>query len=110
MLVDTKEARAVNAARFHNFGGDFRVVVAEDQGRDGNAIDDVTGDQTGHGACKADRAERLYEGDEDALVGDEHPKQHQRKNDLRAGETPLRQHITIHRPHQRRENRRVQGQ
>src|SRR4051794_10557989 len=51
---------------------------------------------------QTDRLEELHEWDQDALVWDEHPEQHEGEQQIGAAELPLGEHIAVHTAKQRR--------
>ncbi len=48
-------------------------------------------------AIEIDRSQELHQRDQDRLIGDEHPEQHQREQDVRPPKPPLGQHIAVER-------------
>ena len=85
---------------------DRRVVVAEDQRRDRDAVDDVREDESrdarrGSGC----RSKQLRERDHHGLVRDEQPEEEDREDEVRARELPLREHEAVQRAEDDRDHR-----
>jgi len=70
-----KNEGPVYAGRLHQLGGHGGIVIAKDQGGDGDAIHHVHQDQSRDGTVQVHRLQSLHQWDEDALVRDEHAKQ-----------------------------------
>ena len=66
--------RAVDLASLDELVGYLGVVVAEDEGGDGNPEHHVDEDQAPQAAVEVHRLKHANQGNKDALVGDEHPE------------------------------------
>src|SRR5207245_7325742 len=107
---DAQDTRAVHACSLQQLARHSRKVVAEDQGANRNAVNDVDQDQARYASVETNGAEELKERDQDALVRDEHAEQKQGEDGVGAAELPLRENIPVERAEQRRENRRRRAQ
>ena len=105
MAVQAHQAGAVDPPGFEDLGGDAGVIIAEDQGGDGNAVDDMHQHQPGQIAVQLDGLHELHQRDQDALVGDEHAEQDQREDQVRAAEFPFGQQVAVQRTQQSRKKR-----
>jgi len=105
LTVDTQHVRPVDLGCLHQFIRNAGVVIAEGEGRDGNAVDDVHQDQARDAAIKTDRIHELYQRDKDGLVGDEHTEQDQREDNVRTFEFPFCQYVPVQRSQYRGEDR-----
>src|SRR5690606_19632615 len=111
--VNAQHSATVNLGRLQDLRRNPRVKIAEDQGGDRNPVHHVNQDQAGDRVVQADALHELDQGNQDALVRNEHAEQQQGEQRVGAAEAPFGQDISVQRSQKGREkggrNRQIQA-
>ena len=93
--VGAQHAGPIDPGGLDELVGNRLVVVAEDERRDRNAVDDVHEDQRVDPESQVGTGHQAHERDHDRLVGDEHAEQDEGEDHVGPGEAPLGQDEAI---------------
>lgn len=107
--INSQHVSAVYFGGFQQLLRETRIVVAEGQRCNGNAVNDMRqyqGRDASHPNVAQCVVDKDHERDQDGLVGDEHPEQDEREDEVRSAELPLGKDKSVQRTQHGRYDRR----